>query len=80
MAAVLTLGSPANAADPVPADPRPADAAAQRPPALLASATTVQIPTPQNAAGAPAPAKKRAARVTTCRCGEGAKDGEASPR
>ena len=79
-AAALTLGSPAIAADPVSAGPRAAEAAAQRPPALLASATPVQVPTPQSAASAPAPAKKRAARVTTCRCGESAKGGEASPR
>ena len=79
-ATALTLGSSANAAEPVPANPRPAEAAAPRAPALLASATTVQLPTPQNAAE-PSPVKKpRAARVTTCRCGEGGKGGEASAR
>ena len=77
-ATALTLGSSANAAEPVPANPRPAETAAPRAPALLASATTVQVPTPLSAAEVKPPVKKpRAARVTSCRCGEGA---EANPR
>jgi hypothetical protein len=79
-AAALTLGSSVNAAEPVPANPRPAESNPGAP-VVLASASTVQLPNPQNAADASAPVKKpRAARVTTCRCGEGAKGGEANPR
>ena len=78
-ATALALGSSAIAAEPVSSNP-PAEAASKAP-VVLASATTVQVPTPQNAALASAPVKKpRAARVTTCRCGEGTKGGEANPR
>jgi hypothetical protein len=80
-ATALTLGSSANAAEPVPANPRPGEAAAPQAPTLLASANTIQLPSPQIAADVSPPLKKpRAARVTTCRCGDGGKGGEASPR
>jgi hypothetical protein len=79
-ATALTLGASANAAEPVAANPRPAEPVPGAP-VVLASATTVQVPSPQNAGQTPASVKRpRAARVTTCRCGEGAKGGEANPR
>ncbi|MBA2467426.1 MAG: hypothetical protein H0V46_07480 [Sphingomonas sp.] len=74
-ASALIIASSANAAEPAPLSPRPAEPTAATAPALLASASAVQVPTPQNAAETSRPAKKpRAARVTSCRCGE------ASPR
>ena len=79
-ASALALGSAANAAEPAAGHPRPVETAAtaeSSPPAaptLLASAANVQMPTPQNAAVATPAKKPRAARVTSCRCGE------ASPR
>ena len=76
-AIALTLGASANAAEPAPTDQRPAETAAPRAPALLASAAKVNVPTPQSVAEVAPPAKKpRAARVTSCRCGEG----DATPR
>ena len=75
---ILTLGSAAHAAEPAQGNSRPSETtetATPRAPALLASATVVHVPTPQNAAEVAPPVKKpRAARVTSCRCGE------ASPR
>ena len=71
-ATALTLASTANAAEPVaPANQPQNQAATPRASTLLASASAVQMRTPQNAAEPAPPAKKpRAARVTTCRCGE----------
>jgi hypothetical protein len=43
--------------------PRPAEV-------VLASAESVNVPTADSARPAPAPAKRRIARVTTCRCGD----------
>jgi hypothetical protein len=79
-ATALALGSFASAAESETANPRPAQLNAGAP-VVLASVTTSQVPSAQNAAEGTAPIKKvRAARVTTCRCGEGAKGGEANPR
>ena len=75
-ASALALGSAANAAEPAPGNPRPVETAAPAEsapvaaPTLLASAANVQMPTPQNAAVATPAKKPRAARVTSCRCGE----------
>jgi hypothetical protein len=70
-ATALTFASSANAAGPAAAPPRPSDAATPRAPVVLASASVVQVPTPQNVTEQVPPAKKpRAARVTSCRCGE----------
>ena len=78
VATALTLGTATNAAEPAPANAPPSgttETSTPRAPTLLASASAVQLPTPQSAAEVAAPVKKpRAARVTSCRCGE------ASPR
>ena len=79
-AGALAIGSAAQAAEPAGGNPRPVETAAPAEtapataPTLLASAANVQMPTPQNAAVATPAKKPRAARVTSCRCGE------ASPR
>jgi hypothetical protein len=70
-ATALTLASTARAAEPAAPSPRPSEAAAPRAPALLASASLREVPSPQNVVEQPAqPKKPRAARVTSCRCGE----------
>jgi len=71
IAASLVLAWPAAAAEKpdVPVQPaaQPAD---QRAPTVLASVDTAKLQQPLKAEdGQPAP-KKRAARVTTCRCGD----------
>lgn len=72
-AMAMTLGSTAQAAEPAPAAERPAETATPRAPELLASASLPK-PSPKPSEAAPPVKKPRAARVTTCRCGE------ASPR
>lgn len=70
VAASLVLAWPASAEKPAaPVQPaaQPAD---QRATAVLASVDTAKLPQPVKVAdGQPAP-KKRAARVTTCRCAD----------
>ena len=69
VAALLTIGATASAEPaktPAP-DAKPANSSA---PVVLASADQVRPPAPAGDQAAPAPAKHRAARVTTCRCGE----------
>jgi len=70
IAAALTAASPAIAE---PAKPQGAQATPpSRPPAelVLASAETTQSPAPTADQQTPAPVRHRAARVTTCRCGD----------
>jgi hypothetical protein len=70
-AAALLGASAVNAAEPAPLTKASSDRATPRPSTLLASASAVQVPTPQSAADAvPVPKKPRAARVTSCRCGD----------
>jgi hypothetical protein len=70
IAASLVLAWPAAAEKPgAPVQPaaQPAD---QKAPTMLASVDTAKLPqTPKAEAGQPAP-RKRAARVTTCRCAD----------
>ena len=72
VAASLVLAWPAAAEQSEPAKAQQASQPAeQRAPAVLASADAVKLPTALKAGDAAAPAKKpRAARVTTCRCGD----------
>ena len=72
-AMAITLGSTAQAADPAPATQRPAETATPRAPELMTSAS-LPNPSPKPSEAAPPAKKPRAARVTSCRCGE------ASPR
>jgi hypothetical protein len=68
--AALTVTSSALAE---PAKPQSAQSnPPRRPPAelVLASAETAQAPAPDASEQTPAPVKHRAARVTTCRCGD----------
>jgi hypothetical protein len=69
-AALSTLGAAA-AADParVP-DSAKAEATHPQKPVVLASADSVETPAPAAAQQPAAAPKKRAARVTTCRCGD----------
>jgi hypothetical protein len=73
IAASLVLAWPAAAAEkPAGADVQPAaqPVAQERAETVLASVDTAKLPQPIKAAdGQPAP-KKRAARVTTCRCAD----------
>jgi hypothetical protein len=81
-AAVLSLGAASFAEPAKPATQQPAQPASQEPeqpanrPAQVMLASAEQQPTPLAAADqrAPAPAKRRAVRVTTCRCGDQASD------
>ena len=73
IAAVSLLSTAAIAAEPTkapdsapkPAQPHPAPAQV-----VLASASDVQAPAPADQQHAPAPVKRRVARVTSCRCGD----------
>ena len=71
IAASLVLAWPAAAADkpaaPVQPAAQPADA---RTPAVLASVDTAKLVQPVKAEDSQPAPKKRAARVTTCRCGD----------
>ena len=71
IAASLVLAWPAAAAEKPGAPVQPAaQPAEQKAPTVLASVDTAKLPQPLKAEdGAPAP-KKRAARVTTCRCAD----------
>jgi hypothetical protein len=70
IAAMMTVGSAA-LADP-PKDPQASASSPQKPAAevVLASADTARAPVPETARPNTAPAKRRVARVTTCRCGD----------
>lgn len=72
IAASLVLAWPAAAAEkptaPVQPAAQPADQRA--PDAVLASVDTAKLPVAIKAGEAPAAPKKRAARVTTCRCAD----------
>jgi hypothetical protein len=68
--AMLAAGTAA-AAEPPKAPSKPVAQPSDRPaPVLLASADQVSAPSPAQNQSAPAPVRKRAARVTACRCGD----------
>ena len=71
IAASLVLAWPAAAAEKPSAPVQPASQPTdQRAPAVLASVDTAKLPEALKAAEAPAAPKKRAARVTSCRCAD----------
>ena len=67
IAATLAIGTAAAAAPP---KPQAAAAPATSKPVVLASADTVNTNPVATDGQAPAPVKRRAARVTSCRCGD----------
>ena len=69
-AATLTLAGAAIAADPAKPDLQEAAAPVQPHREMLLAAADTKSPAPVANAQAPAPAKRRVARVTTCRCGD----------
>lgn len=72
VSAALAIGTAASAADPAKPEARPAAQSPSRPAEIvLASADQVQPSAPAAREQASAPVKRpRAARVTTCRCGD----------
>jgi hypothetical protein len=64
MTATASVAEPPKVPAPV---SKPANISA---PVVLASADQVRSPAPASEATPPAPVKHRAARVTTCRCGD----------
>ncbi len=70
LVALLTLGGP-GLAQPAKDQAAPTQQPQRRPAAIvLASAELVNVPTADSAQPTPAAAKRRIARVTTCRCGD----------
>jgi hypothetical protein len=69
-AATLTLAGTAIAADPAKPDSQEAASPVQPHRELLMAAADTKSPAPLADAQAQAPAKRRVARVTTCRCGD----------
>lgn len=70
IAAATTIGSSAFAEAPKGEPIRAVQPQPARTEVVLASADTVHAPAPEAAQSSPAPAKRRVARVTTCRCGD----------
>ncbi|MEO6224717.1 MAG: hypothetical protein ABIO80_02535 [Sphingomicrobium sp.] len=70
----LSLASASGAADPVKSPPRESRESAKAPAELVLASAEVKAPDSAAPSAAPAPAKHRAGRVTTCRCG-----GDAEP-
>lgn len=70
IAASLVLAWPAAAEQPGAPVQQASQPTDQRAPTVLASVDTAKLPTAVKADEAPAAPKKRAARVTTCRCAD----------
>lgn len=70
-ASALSIGAPAVAEPPRPASHETSQPSAHGTPVVLASADQIQAPTsnPDQTAATP-PKRPRAARVTSCRCGD----------
>lgn len=70
IAAALSLSTGAFAADPARPDPRTSQASAATAKDLVLASAEVKSPPPSTDPQLAAPAKRRTARVTTCRCGD----------
>ena len=70
IAGVLTIATAAIAEPPTSAPQKPAQPQGHPAEIVLASADAVPSPNPDASRNAPTPAKRRIARVTTCRCGD----------